>query len=71
MPALIIVSAFGWPLSCLKVFDKLEGEKKVFRVELTNIGSEKEGPIHAFVKGYRSEGRFRPCLLYTSDAADE
>ena len=25
------------------------------------IGSEKEGPIHAFVKGYRSEGRFRPA----------
>tara|TARA_Y100000590_G_scaffold153845_1_gene176727 strand:- start:253 stop:1041 length:789 start_codon:yes stop_codon:yes gene_type:complete len=25
------------------------------------IGSEKEGPIHAFVKGFRSEGRFRPA----------
>lgn len=25
------------------------------------IGMEKEGPIHGFVKGYRSEGRFSPA----------
>ena len=25
------------------------------------IGYQKEGPIHAFVKGYRNEGRFQPA----------
>ncbi len=27
----------------LKIFEKLKGEKKLFRVELTNISSEEEG----------------------------
>ena len=46
----------------LKVFEKLEGEKKYFRVELTNIGTEEEGKKLCSILSSRQFS----CLLFNT-----
>ena len=50
----------------LKVFEKLEGDKKYFRVELTNIGSEEEGKKLCSILSSRQFS----CLLFNDLGAN-
>ena len=52
--------------SNLKVFEKLEGDKKYFRVELTNIGSEEEGKKLCSILSSRQFS----CLLFNDLGAN-